>query len=382
MADVRVLAVLAMIFAPISQVTAMFNMQGLPFTLNFVSFGFSLLAMVFAYSTAYCLVTKWGGTIKPNIEVFLEMVGDVFNLIRARAQGLSSLRLKMKSFRMPHLCNTRQLDDQAELGGIFQSPNIGSKHFTLFSQPGTSLSFSHTQEATPSEKLELGTQEPARESVTQSPWSRASRSRDQGISTTFQEHNTNHALEGTGDQSRLDKAGEEDSDSEDTMSDVTDYTDTSLIEAFEASPTPFDPALLSVLLSLKEDITHRIKHKLQTTLTQATGSSNSSSKPPTSNTNSYPLSRDGSSRQKRPLRRDDDNNGDDEQSDRDDGEKKKRPNASQMSQRIGQPRKLACPFFKRYPDSSNLHTSCRARGWDTGHRVKYASSFQKRRALG
>lgn len=87
------------------------------------------------------------------------------------------------------------------------------------------------------------------------------------------------------------------------------YTDTSLIEAFYASATLFDPALLLVFISLKEDIVDRIKQKLRMAMTQTHGGSgSSSSKPPNMATDGCLTFRDARGRGKRAFYEEDDDN--------------------------------------------------------------------------
>ncbi|KAK0740099.1 hypothetical protein B0T18DRAFT_202369 [Schizothecium vesticola] len=162
------------------------------------------------------------------------------------------------------------------------------------------------------------------------------------------------------------------------MSDVTDHTDISLIEAFEAWPTKFDPALLTLAMSLKEQVVERIKQRLQTTMIQAHGSQhrptqpNSSSSPPpersaasadkTGSLGALPILR------KRPSDEDDDGtsgggNGDDK-------DRRKRQYISARADLVARLRKFSCPFHKMYPGSGKLYKSCKVPGWSSVHRVK------------
>jgi len=84
-----VLAILAVIFSPLSHVTAMFNMQGLPFSLNVLTFGSSFVAIMIAYITAYCLVQKWH-TIKPFPQAWSGCLILILDIILAKArEGLN-----------------------------------------------------------------------------------------------------------------------------------------------------------------------------------------------------------------------------------------------------------------------------------------------------
>lgn len=174
-----------------------------------------------------------------------------------------------------------------------------------------------------------------------------------------------------------DRPSQDNSDIEDTMSDVTDHTDLSLIEAFETSPTPFHPALLSVLMSLKEEVVDRIKQRLQVIMLQAHGSQERPSGPNTS-TSSQPGRSAGREEnpsflsalptlRKRPSDEDDGVSG---RGNGDDRDGRKRQNITTRAQLEVHLRKFACPFHKRYPDSNGLSKSCRAPGWSSVHRVK------------
>ncbi|KAK3346466.1 hypothetical protein B0T25DRAFT_279112 [Lasiosphaeria hispida] len=174
----------------------------------------------------------------------------------------------------------------------------------------------------------------------------------------------------------LNHASHDSSDVEDTMSDITDHTDISLIEAFEASPTPFDPVLLSLLMSLKEEVVDRIKQRLQMMMLQTHGPQQHIGKPSTSgsnhseapagNTNKATFATAFPSR-KRAFEEDADGSpgrrgGDDRE--------KKRKDATSRAQLEERLRKFACPFYKRYPKSENLSKSCQGPGWVSAHRVK------------
>ncbi|KAK5663804.1 hypothetical protein OQA88_7 [Cercophora sp. LCS_1] len=210
-----------------------------------------------------------------------------------------------------------------------------------------------------------------------------------------------------GDHLELNEPAEDPSESDDNMSDVTDHTDLSLIEAFEASSIPFQPILLSVLFSLRESVVARIRQRLHA-LTQLSAGNQASSSPfgtppsvrsrgasssvsastsatPVSGLSSRPLP----TRKRRAL-------GDDEDDslgrrDGDDGDKRKKSNTSsamtELQERLT--KKLACPFYKRYPSSECMSKSCRAPGWPTVHRVKehiyrqhMPKDFTCRRCLG
>ena len=181
-----------------------------------------------------------------------------------------------------------------------------------------------------------------------------------------------------GDLVGSDQTAQDISDDEDTMSDVTDHTDLSLIEEFDASPTPFDPILLSVLISLKEEVVDRIRRRLQTMMLQSAGtqqrpmqddnSSSSSSQPPSANADKISLTTSLPTGRKRAL--DEDEGSNPGRGAGDDGEKRKRMDSTSRTRREERLRKFACPFYKRYPDSENLQKACHRSGWGSVHRTK------------
>jgi hypothetical protein len=175
-----------------------------------------------------------------------------------------------------------------------------------------------------------------------------------------------------------DGLSQDSSDADDTMSDVTDHTDISLIEAFEAWHTKFDPALLSLAMSLKEQVVERIKQRLQTMMIQAHGSQHRPTQPNSSSSSPYERSAASADKpgslgalpilRKRPSDEDDDGtsgggNGDDK-------DRRKRQNISARATLEARLRKFSCPFHKMYPDSGKLYKSCKAPGWSSVHRVK------------
>jgi hypothetical protein len=196
--------------------------------------------------------------------------------------------------------------------------------------------------------------------------------------TTPQDSNT--SVTTLSDLMESDQTAQDISDDEDTMSDVTDHTDLSLIEAFDASPTPFDPILLSVLISLKEEVVDRIRRRLQTMMLQSTGSqqrpmqddnsSPSSSESPSGNADRISVTTSVPTRRKRALDEDEDEGRNPGRQGGDDGEKRKRKDSTSRTQLEERLRKFACPFYKRYPNSENMQKACHGPGWGSVHRVK------------
>jgi len=174
-----------------------------------------------------------------------------------------------------------------------------------------------------------------------------------------------------GDPTEHDQPNQDISDFDETNSDVTDHTDLSLIEAFEASMTPFSPTLLSVLMSIKEDVVDRVTRRIKTIMLQAYGSPQppaqdapSSGSPP-GNSVRAPLGNPPIPR-KRALNDNDPSGGGDGNGE----ERRKRNNSTSTTLLAENLKKFACPFSKRYPGSENLHKSCRGPGWPSVHRVK------------
>ena len=196
--------------------------------------------------------------------------------------------------------------------------------------------------------------------------------------TSPQDSNT--SVTTLGDLLESDQTAQDISDDEDTMSDVTDHTDLSLIEAFDASPTPFDPILLSVLISLKEEVVDRIRRRLQTMMLQSAGnqqrpmqdnnSSPSSSEAPSGNADRISVTTGLPTRRKRAFDEDEDEGRNPGRRGGDDGEKRKRKDSTSRTQLEERLRKFACPFYKRYPNSENMQKACHGPGWGSVHRVK------------
>ncbi len=180
-----------------------------------------------------------------------------------------------------------------------------------------------------------------------------------------------------GELVRPDETAQDISEDEDTMSVVTDHTDLSLIEEFDASPTPFDPILLLVLISLKEEAVDHITRRLQTMMLQSAGTQrpvqdnnpgSSSSQPPSGDAGKSSLAATLTTGRKRAL--DEDEGGNPGRGDGDDGEKRKRIESTSKTRPEEPLKRFACPFYKRYPESEKLQKSCRGPGWPDVHRTK------------
>jgi len=161
------------------------------------------------------------------------------------------------------------------------------------------------------------------------------------------------------------------SDSDDTMSDVTDYTDVSLLEAFDSVPTPFSPVLLLVAVKVKEEVVSRVRQTVQILLQSpegqrchqnGSGSDSSASGPSSAN---GPSSQNQTNPKKRFHSEEEDGGG----PNRGDGERRKRSNTAHRTALETQLRRFACPFCKRYPHKKWAR-ACLGPGWTTVHRVK------------
>lgn len=91
------LAVLAIAFSPLSQVTAMFNIQGLPFPLTTATFISSFVVVVCLYAVVYCVVVRWSGTVKPLVRTYNSHLKPFFDLALIRARGALEAAMALSS---------------------------------------------------------------------------------------------------------------------------------------------------------------------------------------------------------------------------------------------------------------------------------------------
>ncbi|GAB1316364.1 hypothetical protein MFIFM68171_06574 [Madurella fahalii] len=167
-----------------------------------------------------------------------------------------------------------------------------------------------------------------------------------------------------------------DFDESDTMSDITSCTESSLVETFQALTTPLTPQLLSVLICMKEKIDNRITSRLQSVVAHPQGTrqcpagpssgfgSSASGFLPGDWSSVHGLGGYGGSRQQ-PAR-----GGDGHDSEADDGDDDDRNKQSVLDLGDRSKGRLACVFFKRYPNSEKLSGACLGPGWDSVHRLK------------
>ena len=169
----------------------------------------------------------------------------------------------------------------------------------------------------------------------------------------------------------------EDSDYEDadTVSNCTDDSEVSIIEAFAASEALLSPQIISALLSIQDDIVDRISLTLHSIAVHhgqhgtrqhpyyPSGSVSSTSG--FQGTGSWRGS--GASRGSGRKRANED---DDDTSERGGSDDDKAGNNRGSAALRPESRKFACPFLKRYPNNNKLGRRCYGPGWPTVHRVK------------
>lgn len=171
------------------------------------------------------------------------------------------------------------------------------------------------------------------------------------------------------------KIGERENGNSDTMSEIVSNSEMSIIETAQALHTvaPFSPRLLSLLVSMKEEIVDRIRPRLQSMTTSDThgtrqhpAGQESSSGSPTSGPHS--ARRPGPSRRYRQQRNHDDDSYDSGADDGDNEDMEKQ--ASTPGFGVHPKKRFACIFLKRFPESKDLTGACHGPGWISVHRLK------------
>ncbi|KAF9776036.1 hypothetical protein IL306_005846 [Fusarium sp. DS 682] len=160
------------------------------------------------------------------------------------------------------------------------------------------------------------------------------------------------------------------SETDESMSDVSQQTDESFEEAFLA--TSLDPALLASITALKDKVTalvlQRVTDWVKTCSPGHNQSSGTSGSPKYNGKSDMPVGRDGN-RKKRGLD-ESENEGDDTNAggrgNGDDHEKRRKTENPSS----GSAPNLACPFVKEYPEEK--WPRCQ-KGWPTVHRIKCVS---------
>jgi hypothetical protein len=169
--------------------------------------------------------------------------------------------------------------------------------------------------------------------------------------------------------------GERGNDNSDTMSEIVSNSEMSIIGTAQTLhvAAPFSPQLLSVLMTMKEEIVDRIRPRLQSMITSDThgthqhpaGQPSSSSSPASGLHSARGL---GPSRKHRQRRNHDDDGHDSGAEDGDNEEMEKQALASDSG--LHPKRRFACIFLKRFPESKSLTGACHGPGWVSVHRIK------------
>ncbi|KAF4449294.1 hypothetical protein F53441_7412 [Fusarium austroafricanum] len=167
-------------------------------------------------------------------------------------------------------------------------------------------------------------------------------------------------------------------DDNDGASDVTDYTDISLIERFESFLVPSNIALLSALMSIKDEVISRMVRRAQLATPSAQGvrqhvSGKAQSTQFVSEDSGTSSSNNSSHRHLPNARKrllDNDDQGYDAGDGGDEKERRTREDLTSALLPSQRTQKFACPFYKKYPESSSLPKSCHGPGWQSVHRVK------------
>jgi len=166
------------------------------------------------------------------------------------------------------------------------------------------------------------------------------------------------------------------SDDSDTMSDVSSLTDSSLIENFRPSAVPLSPQIISVLIRMKDQIEDRIRSRLHlakahpqgTRQCPAGSSSGCGSSASGSLSGGWGSARNLGGYDCFPMKPARGNDGHDSDAEDSDGENRNERSAAGLTG--DRPKRFACVFFKRYPNSKELKGVCRNSGWDSMHRLK------------
>jgi hypothetical protein len=166
-------------------------------------------------------------------------------------------------------------------------------------------------------------------------------------------------------------------ESDDSLSDITDYTEESLFEAVGAfGPDLSNPLMLSIILTFKDEVLRLVLARINSILGDGHGiahhnngeSSGSPSGASSSNdslqSQNLPGQRNGP--RKRVLEHDRDGSREDEDDDRG---KRTKPTLTMPSDLEMRYSRLACPFFKRYP-GTKWKGACCGPGFTTVHRIK------------
>lgn len=165
-------------------------------------------------------------------------------------------------------------------------------------------------------------------------------------------------------------------DTDDSLSDITEYTEESLFEAVEAfGPGLSNPLMLSIIMSFKDEVLRLVLARINFLLgdgngtTQHTnGEPSGSSRGASSSTNSLQNQASANQRNGSRKRGLDGGRGGSEEDNGDDRSKRIRAPAAGPSDLELRYSRLACPFYKRYPEMKWKGACCH--GFPSVHRIK------------
>ena len=192
-------------------------------------------------------------------------------------------------------------------------------------------------------------------------------------------HNTTPATSVTeaSDMTMREMTSPQSEESDDSLSDITDYTEESLFEAVEGlGPGLSNPLMLSIILTFKEDVIRLVLSRVTSmlgdtngTVPHSDGGNPGSYTGPSSSSNSLQNRASAGRRTHSRKRELDDNRDGSDEEDGDDRGKRPKPAAAIPSDLEMRYRRLACPFFKRYPETK-WNRACCSPGFPTVHRIK------------
>jgi hypothetical protein len=162
--------------------------------------------------------------------------------------------------------------------------------------------------------------------------------------------------------------------SDDLASDITDYSEESLLEASDASEC--DPLLLLIMAHLRHDITSRVLETVRTMLQSKEGQRTLTAGGDSSSTTSDSGLRGGTNtpnHQNQFANRGTKRRFDEDGSENSKGDDHDDKNGSSKSAITAMSLRFACPYFTRDSQRHSGRRSCRGPGWDTVHRVKYVT---------
>jgi hypothetical protein len=194
---------------------------------------------------------------------------------------------------------------------------------------------------------------------------------------TSQNHTPATSVTVSSDMSMGEVASPQSDESDDSLSDITDYTEESLFEAVEAFGPGFaNPLLLSIILTFKDDVLRLVLARITAMLgddngaTQHNNGESSGSSTGPSSSDGCSQNQNPASQRNHPRKRELDGNRDGSgEDDGDDRGKRTKPSLAIPSDLEMRYSRLACPFFKRFPETK-WKGACCGPGFPTVHRIK------------